>query len=174
LASGQELTMVLRATEPLSGKFAAAQRKAGKNPADYRCLGTICFPLSSAAWIDAQAEALEAEREAARRDPANIARNQVHDLFDRAKRYENYPGEYYPMMQRARAALAAWRQQYSAAARAEDRQALLVQAGHLDDLASGALVYDADGLLGPAEQQRRHDEFKAQADAKRAEAEALK
>ena len=172
-ASGKQITQSLGRTARLSGKAADAVRSAGKDPADYRGLPGTNYDLAAADWIDAQYEALEQRREADRRNPVNIARSRVNHLFARAERRIDYPGEYYPMLSGARAALAAWRAQYPDAARAEDRQELLDEARDLQDLATGALLYDADGWLSREDQQRRHDEYLAQAAAKRAEAEAI-
>ena len=69
--------------------------------------------------------------------------------------------------------LAAWHIQYPAAATEERRASLLAQADHEDDMASGALIYDCDGSLSPADQRRRHDEYAAKATALRQQAASL-
>ena len=66
--------------------------------------------------------------------------------------------------------LAAWREQYPAAAAEEDRKRLLDEATRLERLAGGALTYDMDGSISPAEQKRRHDAMMAEAAALRARA----
>ena len=67
----------------------------------------------------------------------------------------------------------AWRAKYPAEARKEESARLIAQAEHEEDLAAGALVYDADGWIGPEEQQRRHDEAMAKAQELRAKAAEL-
>ena len=69
--------------------------------------------------------------------------------------------------------LKAWRAKYPAEAREEKAAGLIAQAEHEEDLAAGALVYDADGWGGPDEQQKRHDEMMARARELRAKAAGL-
>jgi hypothetical protein len=73
----------------------------------------------------------------------------------------------------ARERLAAWKAKYPKEYELERAERLRLAAEKEDDLASGALVYDADGWFGPAEQQKRHDAFKANAAAMRAEADGI-
>jgi hypothetical protein len=103
-------------------------------------------------------------------DPARVARQKVWALFDKARRFLDDPGRYFPAHIDAKNALNAWRTTYPEAARREDKERLIADAEALESNASGALVYDADGSLSAAEQQRRHDAFIEQAQAKRKEA----
>jgi hypothetical protein len=79
------------------------------------------------------AETAQIERyiESARRDqqraadqvaaqPVNAERSQVDEMFERANRRRDYPGEYFGLLGDAKAALAAWRAKYPKAAAAED------------------------------------------------------
>ena len=70
--------------------------------------------------------------------------------------------------------LAAWRVRYPKQARLEEADKLEHLAVREDDLASGALVYDADGWISPEEQQKRHDEHKDKAARLRAEAQGIR
>ena len=79
----------------------------------------------------------------------------------------------YSLRAKADRRLEAWRAQYPAEARKEESARLIAQAEHEEDLARGALVYDADGWLGPEEQQKRHDERMAKAQELRAKAAGL-
>jgi len=69
--------------------------------------------------------------------------------------------------------LKAWKAQYPAEARKEESARLIAQAEHEEDLAAGALVYDADGWIGPEERQKRHDERMTKAQELRAKAAGL-
>lgn len=73
-----------------------------------------------------------------------------------------------------RSAIANWRAAYPEAARAHDARSLDSQAEHEEELAVGALTYDADGWIGHDEQQRRHDEHMAKAAHLRAMATELR
>lgn len=69
--------------------------------------------------------------------------------------------------------LKVWREKYPHAAAKEKAELLLTKADREDSLASGALTYDADGWIGPEEQQRRHDEYKKEADDLRQKAQSI-
>lgn len=71
--------------------------------------------------------------------------------------------DYYRISAGASAKLKAWRVKYPAEAREEDAAELRAKADHQRSLAAGALAYDCDGSLDNAAQQKRHDEFLAQA-----------
>lgn len=145
---------------------------------NHRILG--CFPNAAKVPItDAIAEAKaakaaeEAELEAKRNLPANIERNRVHTMFAAAEAKRDYPGDYFPALQKAEIALKQWQNDYPAAAKAERKTSLLHRADEDERKAKDALGYDSDGWLDAAARQARHDEMMAKATAIRAEAEAL-
>ena len=106
------------------------------------------------AWrdeINPLAAAIDAAESASYHDPARIcqARN-------------NYES-----------AIRKWREGYPADARKMDAAKLREQAAHKRDLATGALVYDADGWLNHEAQQQRHDKIMAEAEMLEAQAKIL-
>lgn len=72
-------------------------------------------------------------------------------------------GKGYHMIAKAKERLAAWRAKYPVELAAKDAEDLRSKAAERRRLATGALVYDADGWLDESEQQRRHDELIAEA-----------
>jgi len=100
-------------------------------------------------------------------------RMEINAMFRRAEAKRDYPGDYFQLKNRAEAALAAWREAHPVEAAAEEAQALHAQAEALRNRARGALTYDADGWLGPDDQQRAHDEDMTKADELDAQASAL-
>lgn len=157
----QVTTSLLHRTTTPSIAAAAALRRGGKDPAGFRTLNnSINFQVPDADWVDAQYRAYQAECNS----PANIERAQIEGMFNRAENQRNYPGAYFNALHRAESALAAWRAKYPADAAAEDARNRKYRADDLRRTAQGALLYDADGSIGPEEQQRRHDEMMAEAD----------
>lgn len=69
--------------------------------------------------------------------------------------------------------MAAWAAKYPAQEAAHKAAAhkseLTAQIADLESMADGAMLYDADGSLSAADQQARHDDYKAQAQALRAQ-----
>jgi hypothetical protein len=104
---------------------------------------------------------------------AQIERNKIEQMFDRAESKRDYPGSYFPAKIAAEKALKAWREKYPKAAALEAAKTLRYQAERLQSKAAGALTYDADGSLSSADQQRRHDEWMAEAQVKLDEAAKL-
>jgi hypothetical protein len=154
-------TTLLRKTTAPSTAAAAALRKGGKDPSDFRTLNnSINFQVPDADWVDAQHKAYQAECNS----PANVERGEIEGMFNRAEGQRDYPGVYFNSLHRAESALAAWRTKYPAYADAEDARNRKDRADALRRTAQGALLYDADGSIGPEEQQRRHDEMMAEAD----------
>jgi len=101
--------------------------------------------------------------------PAQRERAEIGKLFIEADRIENSDSEdnvWLPMQIRAkaRAQLAKWRAKNPKEADKEKASWLRAQAEHKRSLASGAMVYDADGWLSSAEQHRRRDAFLAEAE----------
>ncbi len=95
-------------------------------------------------------------------------RNRISALYDRARRRlddrdDNNTSDHYRLLAEADAALEAWRAKYPEAAKEERRQAILSEAEHEEQLASGALTYDADGWYDEAQRQKHHDEYMAKA-----------
>lgn len=104
---------------------------------------------------------------------AQKERGEIEWMFDRAEAKRDYPGSYFPAKMKAEAALKAWREKWPREASREDARRLRRQAEHLKSKAMGARVYDADGSLSAAHQQKRHDDWMAEAETKLAEAEKL-
>ena len=119
-------------------------------------------------------EALPDEEQAAKEERAEISK-----LYVRSSQALNFDldgdniSRGYSLRAKADRRLEAWRAKYPAEARKEESARLIAQAEHEEDLAAGALVYDADGWIGPEEQQRRHDEVMAKAQELRAKAAEL-
>jgi len=138
----------------------------------------LALPVDCTAPILAAQRDYQAELDAEANDPARIERARINRMYARADRLARSPSDDNvagPARLRAQAsaALAAWRQQYPAAAAAERADHLLAQAANEDRLAVGALTYDADGSIGPVEQERRAAEHRANAARLRAEAASL-
>jgi hypothetical protein len=110
--------------------------------------------------------------------PADHERIRISGLYAKAERLEH--ASYYDPSAICRArseaemAHAKWREDYPDAAREESADNLDARAEHEEDLARGAMVYDADGWLDNAAQQARHDEFMAKAAALRRQAAELR
>lgn len=126
-------------------------------------------------------EDLQAAREAAEaaRTPAQKERRRISEMYYRADRLANSASENNvagPMIIRAEAdaALAKWRKDYPDEAREEDARKIDAQADREEELAAGALLYDADGSISDDEQQKRHDEHMAKASELRAKAAAMR
>jgi hypothetical protein len=110
--------------------------------------------------------------------PAQIERQRISSMFEQARRLANSDSDDNvagPMIieGKARAALAQWKKDYPAEAKEEKRKALIAKAEHQEEIASGALHYDADGWLDASERQKRHDEIMAEAKKIREEAASL-
>lgn len=67
-------------------------------------------------------------------------RAEIQRQIEAAEDLRNWPGRYFPAIQQAQAALAAWRERYPAEASEDDARAL--------DLRSARLRDQADGCLG--------------------------
>ena len=104
---------------------------------------------------------------------AQSERNRIEQMFDRAEDKRDYPGSYFPAKMAAEKALKAWREKYPRQAALEVVQRLRDQAERLRSKAVGALTYDSDGWLSKADQQKRHDDWMAEAQAKLDEAAKL-
>lgn len=108
--------------------------------------------------------------------PETVERNEIAKLFARGHKINNDwdeeadTGKGFILIAEAEQRLAAWRIKYPDAAREEAAQELEARAGYEDELAIGAMTYDADGWLSSADQQKRRDEFRAKAGALRAKA----
>lgn len=126
------------------------------------------------AKAQAEYDALPAEIKAARAE-----RNAIEQLYSRSYRALNHDTDDnvsrgYSLQAQANARLKAWREKYPKMAMLDDAESLESQASKEDSLASGALVYDADGWISSEGQQQRHDEHKAKAAQLRADAAKLR
>lgn len=162
----------------IPSEYQAAIKKQGADPSKYFVVLLFkqvrgCFPVEAKAAVEKAISDYRAEVETARKDPARIARNKVAEMYANARRRIDYPGEYYPLLKVAEKAMKEWRETYPEAAKAERKSNLLAQAEELKSKAIGALVYDADGSLTAEDQQKRHDEWMAEAEAKIKEANSL-
>jgi len=104
---------------------------------------------------------------------AQTERNVIEQMFERAESKRDYPGNYFPAQIAAEKALKAWREKYPREAATEAVRRLRTQAERLQSKAVGALAYDSDGWLSPADQRNRHDRWMAEAQAKLDEAAKL-
>jgi len=95
--------------------------------------------------------------------PAATDRYKITVMFDKAEKARDYPGDYYPMIQEAQAALKSWGEKYPEARKAEKRSDLISQAAYQDSLALGAMTFDADGSLTSEMQTARAQAFREQA-----------
>jgi predicted RNA-binding protein YlxR (DUF448 family) len=127
-----------------------------------------------AAKAQADYNALPADVRKARSERNAIER--LYQLSDKALNHDtddNNTSRGYWLLAEADDRLKAWRANYPKEAMREDAQDLMSRAVHQDELAAGALCYDADGWISTEDQQRRHDEYKAKAEQLRAEAKRL-
>ena len=122
---------------------------------------------------------IEAEREAERQAaydalPAKVRaareeRQAIDRLFYQADRAYNHDTDdnnierAMRLRSEARSRLDAWKKNYPEAAAEETKADMIAKAEKLEDLATGALTYDADGWISPEEQQNRHDKMMAEA-----------
>ena len=160
--------------------YKTALAKKGEKPENYYVLlgyggktVNACLPIITR---DAVGKAIKEHKdsvEAMRNHPSAIARAKVSDLFRRAAGLIDDASDYYPALSRAQAAKAQWEKNYPAEAKKERKENLLADAESLKGKAIGALVYDADGSLTAADQQKNHDEWMAKANAKIEEANRL-
>lgn len=148
-----------------------AIRKAGEDPIGWYAIQTnpanvyALLPPQTREAVEAAISNYKASRDAVVNDPANVARREVNALFAKARAREDYPGEYFPLLQKAETALKAWKDQYPEAAEADRKAALKAEAEHKRHLAADALTFDADGWYDEAERQKRHDALIAEAEA---------
>lgn len=122
----------------------------------------ICPPETRAA-VEAALLDYAAQIEAIRHDPANRERSRIEGIYRRAAAaYENADwAQYHALTGDADEALAKWRSDFPEAARRERSEKLLAAAAHQEELAAGALTYDADGSLSRAKMEERAARFRA-------------
>jgi len=118
------------------------------------------------------------EREAAlaSRTPAQVERDEISKLFYMALKEENNPYDsvlYWKYRGEAGNRFEQWKKDYPNDWKREQAHDLILQAEKQEELASGALVYDADGLFDENEKQRRHDQFIEKSKELRKQAEDL-
>ena len=126
---------------------------------------------------DEQIKKIRAEAKAAT-TTAQFEHNEIEELFYSAELIAKGDSEdniWLPCSIRRRAwnMLRAWREKYPAEARKEKARYLQDQADRNRKLASGALLYDADGWLESNAQEQRHDAFIAEAITLENQAKAL-
>jgi len=101
--------------------------------------------------------------------PEVMERAEIDKLLARGRKInddwseEADTGKGFSFIAEAEERLKAWRAMYPEAAREEDARELEAQADHEEDIARGALVYDADGDISREEQVNRHREGMAKA-----------
>lgn len=111
---------------------------------------------------------------------AREERNNIENLYNQSHKSlttdtdEDNVSRGYRLQAEADTRLKAWRGKYPKMAMLEDADRLESKALKQESLASGALTYSADGWISPTEQQRRHDEFQAEAARLRSEAQAIR
>ena len=157
--------------------YKTALAKKGEKPENYYVLlgyggktVNACLPIITRDAVGKAIKEHKASVEAMRNRPSAIARAKVSGLYNRAAGLVGDAGEYYPALNRAQAAKAQWEKDYPEDAKKERKENLLVEAESLKSKAIGALVYDADGSLTAADQQKNHDEWMAKANTKIEEA----
>jgi len=174
---------------PWTKEKVAAEIKAGRVGAEIEAMG-MKHGDNGNGLICKWEEEMVAERETQERAEYNALPQDVRDAREERNAIEQlyaaaYKSEHRDtddnninraMMQRGEATqrLAAWRAKYPVAAREEDSKGLLAKAEKEESLAKGALVYDADGWLSHADQEKSHDEHMAKATEYRKQAGELK
>lgn len=139
----------------------------------------MCLPESARAAVEGAIKGVAREAQERKRvaentcnRPENVAQAKIDALLAKADCIENSTSEdnvMVPAQLRAEASKlhADWVKKYPKAAQAERRAKRLGQADHLEHLAKGALLYDADGWLDEKARQARHDKLMAEATALR-------
>lgn len=107
--------------------------------------------------------------------PEVVERREIAALFARAEARRNDSDDNniidaMRLRNKAEQMLAAWREKYPEAAKAEEKARLLAEASDLRSKAQDAMAYDMDGWLTNADQQARHDDYIRRAKALEAKA----
>lgn len=132
-----------------------------------------------AAKSDVQ-DAIEADRkDYERTHPGAVERREIADMMRRADYWENNSkyqdfGKAASLRAEARARMDEWKQKYPKEWAEEHGNDLRSRADRQRELATGASLYDADGLLSAADQDHRAEEFRTRADELDREAEKTK
>jgi hypothetical protein len=159
----------------------------GENPNDWFTLyshkgvPSAVLPKSAKVPIDQAINRHQtqlAQLETERNKPSTKERNEIFRLYSEAERIaesgrENNVTEPIRLRARADKMLREWRERYPIEARKERQRELIEKAEHQEELAKGALIYDADGWISSAEQQKRHDDFIAKANELRRQSKEL-
>lgn len=125
--------------------------------------------------VQAAYNALPADEQAALEERKAIEK--LYGIADKALNYdtdEDNVSRSYSTRTEADRRLEAWQKNYPKAARRERARDMDSQADREENLAVGALTYDADGWISPEEQKQRHDEGMVKAADLRAEAQKLR
>lgn len=141
----------------------------------------ICLPVELSSIISkiiADVKEREDQKIINRKKPENIERNKIEQKFIMAFTIENSDSDdnvWLPCKLRAEAKkeLAEWQAKYPQAAKKELAAELMLQADKKRSLATGALLYDADGGINKDDQQKRHDDFIKKAEELEKEAKLL-
>jgi hypothetical protein len=111
--------------------------------------------------------------------PAQKEREAIAKLYNKAEAAyysedDDNVSDYYGFLGAADRRFAAWKIAYPQDWALEQAENLEFEASEKEYKAAGALTYDADGWITPAEQQARHDRFIAEANDLREQAKKLK
>jgi hypothetical protein len=159
-------------------------KKAGENSKNWSTLivkkvkgyggAPLCvIPNESKGSIQQAIDFYEDVSEKIRNNSSNLDRLKVEKLFQKAESLIDYLGEYYNALRNAEKALENWKKEYPEQAKKEKYRSLIAKAEKQEELAKQALVYDSDGWLDEKAQQKRHNNFLAQAETSRKEAKNL-
>jgi hypothetical protein len=149
-------------------------RKQGGNPSKYFMVfstgaSPAALPISAKPALDKVIRDREREYEEYRNKPENREMNHIEALRSKADRIERGTessdswSDIFKLRMEADRLEKIWRSKYQNEATKEDARKLVARAEHEESLAVGALTYDADGWIGPQEQQKRHDDFMVKA-----------
>lgn len=112
-----------------------------------------------------EADRIEHEEWKANRTPADLRREELAILWDRVNRCDRSQDdvEYQQLRGKAIAAQDKFYAEFPSELKKDQADRLRAKAEDARRLASGALVYDADGWISSAEQDKRAAEFRAEA-----------
>jgi hypothetical protein len=90
---------------------------------------------------------------------------ELQTAIEKAEGLKDYPGRYFPAMQKAEAEMKEWQQNNPEEHKKIQDFDKNTKINHLKMLADESINYDADGSLNDADKQKRHDDFIKQAEA---------
>jgi outer membrane lipoprotein-sorting protein len=174
---------LLSTTTQIMPALASALRKQGYDLSQYFYFRgfdrPVVMPIACRAAVDNMLREYKAIIEQERNKPENVEWGKICELREKANRIANSDREdnvQTPILLRKDAdeLEKQWRIKYQGASREQDAQRLEEKADREEEIAKGALVYDADGWLSSSEQQKRHDGHMAQATEYRNQAKNLR